>query len=112
MKNLLLDADTRLALETSILHWTRYAEGHGKLEGFPNSRNCALCKLFLDKDCVNCPVFLTTNYRLCQGSPYEDTVLALLDSVETYTDRKFLIAAQAELDFLQSILDNSTLIEQ
>lgn len=111
MTKLLLDPDTHFALETSIAHWQRYAEGHGAFEGRPEASNCALCQKFFDNDCKGCPVASTTGHLFCLDTPFEDADKALTNSHYNYTDIEFLIAAQAELDFLQSILDNSTLVE-
>lgn len=98
---------TLKALRGSIAKWEKIVAGTGVDKG-PD--NCALCKRFFYRDCSGCPVNDKTGEG-CQRTPYDRWA----DVTETETDmtaaghRKAVSpeakeAAQAELDFLKSLL--------
>lgn len=89
-----MPAKTLKALRGSIAKWEGIVAG--TIEDYGED-NCPLCKLFLKKNCEGCPVYARTHHEGCWETPYRATLEA--DSKEEY-DR----LAQAELDFLKSLL--------
>jgi hypothetical protein len=95
-----MDKHTLRALQGSIEKWEAIVAGAGKDEGM---ENCPLCQRFCSDDlsvsdgaCGGCPVMEKTGKRLCWDTPYgEYSIGATRGTVE---------AAQAELDFLRSLL--------
>ena len=87
-----MDEGTLEALKGSIRKWEAIVNGTGTDEG---GRNCPLCQLFRYDDdlCLRCPVMLHTGSDCCIGTPYRK-----------YRDNKTTENAQAELDFLKSLL--------
>lgn len=92
-----MPAATLEALRGSIAKWEAIVSGTGTDEG---AENCALCRLFHTDyredgglGCHGCPVRARTGRPLCMGSPYDDCH-------ESPTEEQ----AQAELDFLKSLL--------
>jgi hypothetical protein len=123
--------ETLQALLGSIDKWEKIVDGSGVDQG---SMNCALCARFVgystgqSGDCTRhdgeiCPVALATGRAYCQGSPYEDWVLAVdyrsamlgLDGdnenragpSEKATDGETVMCAVLELEFLRSLLPES-----
>ena len=97
-----MDDITLNALNESIAHWQRYADGLGEGEGEPVTTNCSLCGLFYMNDCVGCPVRNSTGRINCRLTPYGD-------AYDAYTrfgpqSQKFIEAAKIELEFLKSLL--------
>lgn len=96
-----MNPDTLLALQGSIRKWEAIVAGTGEDKG---CANCPLCQRFLRTDCATndgeefCPVAMKTKTNSCYGSPYEAWVNSLQKGK---SDIRF---AQAELDFLKSIL--------
>jgi hypothetical protein len=109
------DERTITALKGSIEKWQAIVNGTGHDDGVVN---CPLCQAFKYK-CVGCPVFNKTGSRYCSGTPYndwsdydpsEEELLELtpeqreaksLDKVFNAESKRL---AQAELDFLKSLL--------
>lgn len=104
--DLVMSPETITALRGSIAKWEGIVAGTASDGG---TDNCSLCQLFhsdffsedeLDEGerecCLGCPVFNVTGKRGCQGTPYDD-----------YSDKGTLENAQAELDFLKSLLPGS-----
>ena len=89
-----MPAATLKALRGSIRKWEGIVAGTEEDYG---EDNCPLCKLFLKKDCEGCPVSARTGKGSCFGTPYRDTLRAF--GKEAYDT-----AAQAEVDFLKSLL--------
>jgi hypothetical protein len=91
-----MNAETLAALRGSIAKWQAIVDGTGEDNG---AENCPLCQMFrTDKNlCTGCPVAEKTGRPFCWGSPYRDFV-------ESESDKDALIAAKAELAFLQSLL--------
>lgn len=102
-----MDARTLEALKGSIAKWSAIVDGGQEL----GWKHCPLCLLFnnrcdekCDLACNGCPVFEASGKRFCVGTPYgawEDDFLAGPKVADT-ARRKAL--AQAELDFLRSLL--------
>jgi hypothetical protein len=99
--------ERRRALEGSIRKWERIVAGTGSDLG---SDNCPLCQLYLRRKqsapCDGCPVMERTGKPFCAGSPYEtwssaEEELVSRLTVQSEEDRRL---AQAELDFLKSLL--------
>jgi hypothetical protein len=84
-----MDERTKTALLGSIAKWEAIVDGTGKDYG---ASNCALCTEF-GKLCIRCPVANHSGTSHCVNTPY--TVW--------YHDRT-QVNAQAELDFLKSLL--------
>jgi hypothetical protein len=108
------------ALKDSIRKWEDIVAGTGADKG---AQNCPLCEMFYgemfyyvgqDGRCAGCPVFLATGDTDCAASPYlEWTMEARSIHGSRFNDGRIgwfattpeLIAlAQAELDFLRSLL--------
>ena len=96
--------DTLKALRASIAHWRRLATGKRRENESIGWRNCALCKRFLDLDCVGCPVREATGQPLCQRTPYVAADYALGASDAGFDSAAFKAAALKELKFLESLL--------
>ena len=94
-----MNKQTRTALEGSIAKWEAIVAGTGTDEGVAN---CPLCKVFFHERhapgelCAGCPVKEETGWPCCEGSPYDEWC------DEGGDDNKRI--AQAELDFLRSLL--------
>src|ERR1700722_19348216 len=98
-----MDEDTLAALRASIEHWqwvVAIAEPIGR-------SNCALCDVFRGRDtledCAGCPVRAVTGLKYCEGTPYGEYE-NYLDYDPPVEDEKRIVLAQAELDFLRSLL--------
>jgi hypothetical protein len=88
----------------SVKHWEELRDN--PRSSTPSSRNCPLCRLFLVDDwnqCYGCPVALKTGLPGCEGSPWKK---AFRQWSLCYDGRpnKFKQAAQAEIDFLKSLI--------
>lgn len=101
-----MDDLTLEALRGSIAKWEAIVAGTGADRGW---RNCPLCTAFLDESCRNCPVSVAVGNKFCDGTPYEKW--ATSEHVKDDADGGgFPInaegrrLAQAELDFLRSLL--------
>ena len=98
------------ALRASIAHWERNVAAETPDEAGIGSRHCRLCAEYTAGGCIGCPVSIKTGHMLCAGSPYDTTVIALpawrLQPTSMRVEWK--AAAQAELDFLKSLLPESS----
>lgn len=102
-----MDAKTKDALLASIRKWEEIVAGTGTDLGMDN---CALCQMFaVDDDpedpCGGCPVKEKTGRSSCHESPYVEFRRGSTNGRVTDTRSKAL--AQAELDFLRSLLPES-----
>lgn len=108
----LMDSRTLTALMGSIEKWEKIVAGTGVDNAM---ENCPLCREFLSLgSCTGCPVDSKTNRPLCKGTPYVAfadfmerlpvyrTPINHLPSQDDRTEATRL--AQAELDFLKSLL--------
>lgn len=101
---------TLTALKASIRHWEENvaAETPGKVK--LGSRDCALCRAFQTwsrgqtSNCAGCPVAAKTGQHGCEGTPYRDAVFAHDKWDDAGDKNAWRTAAQAELDFLRSLL--------
>lgn len=104
-----MDAKTLKALKGSIRKWEAIVAGTGADKG---GKNCPLCKLFATGvsigKCKGCPVRQKTGFEECRDTPYYDFAM---ESTFRAEDRgrvadtpEAKAAAQAELDFLRSLL--------
>lgn len=86
-----MDDATLTALKGSIAKWEAIVAGTGVDLG---GSNCPLCKMFvrINGECKGCPVMEVTGFDNCERTPYYE-----YDPEEPET-------AQAELDFLKSLL--------
>jgi hypothetical protein len=109
-----MDAATLEALKGSIGHWEDIVACRDNSSGVSA---CALCAMFREADgesCTECPVKVHTGMDYCSGSPHEEFADALmavpferkfLDDGYNFRDYPHLLPlAQAELDFLKSLL--------
>ena len=87
-----MDKRTLTVLKGSIKKWEGIVAGTIEDKGI---ENCPLCKEFYDDDCEGCPVADRTGQIHCLGSPYEEYCLGSNSKQQS---------AQAELDFLRSLL--------
>lgn len=100
-----MDERTLTALRGSIKKWDDIVAGTGRDE---SSDNCPLCVEFNTDTslCDECPVAIATGEYLCQGTPYMKWARLFhcrpLPWVAKEPQQK--AAAQAELDFLRSLL--------
>jgi hypothetical protein len=105
-----MDAKTLTALQGSIMKWEKIVAGTGVDRG---TENCPLCEMFFNEDyfneepCNGCPVAKKTGKLYCYGTPY-GAYANLCDwggkAGEPATMQEQKAAAQAELDFLRSLL--------
>ena len=103
-----MDTKTLDALQSSKLHWCNIRDG---LEEEHGIRNCPLCKLFYGKCCVGCPVFEKTGEVGCKNTPYiawthHHKLKHGLTKIVRADCPECKKLAQAELDFLESLLPN------
>ena len=95
------------ALEASIKHWEENVAAKTVHDVLIGARSCALCVRFISQGCIGCPVFKTTGEVACRETPYDAAHGALERwriRQTAQAERKFRQAAQAELDFLRSLL--------
>lgn len=91
-----MSPETLEALKGSIEKWRKIVEKIGEDHG---TQNCPLCRLFHsdyreeDDCCAGCPVHEHTELSLCMGTPYDN-----------YTENPSTKNANAELEFLRSLL--------
>lgn len=108
-----MNQKVRKALEGSIKKWEKIVNGTGIDKG---TDNCPLCKLFyFKKNCVGCPVFNKTKIKDCLRTPYSQWLQhqwihkKITDpNKHKIFDSKSKHIAQAELQFLKSLLPKET----
>jgi hypothetical protein len=101
-----MDAKTLEALEGSIAKWQAIVAGTGTDKG---AADCPLCQIFIipNSSCKGCPVYEKTKYSVCKQTPYTNQWLPTIHSpFMQVTEEQRIAAAQAELDFLISLLPN------
>ncbi len=92
--------ETLAALRGSIAKWEKVVSA-----GADGTKwtDCPLCQMFWRGNCMGCPVADRTGQKICKGSPfteYQDAIDVYgIDAVEVLRPH-----AQAELDFLKSLL--------
>jgi hypothetical protein len=98
------------ALQASIEKWEQNAEVENLSQALMGAGNCPLCVLFNNHDraynsfCKGCPVFESTGYKYCEGTPY----MAAQDADESYDVSAFRAAARKEVKFLKSLLPEAS----
>lgn len=105
----MMDSATLAALKGSIKHWRENVEAADHKRVTMGIDYCPLCQMFNteEKFCMGCPVRARVNRRYCLSTPYEGARHAL-ETWAVVNDEpskvRFRAAAQAELDFLISLL--------
>lgn len=101
-----MDEQTLTALRGSIKKWEEIVAGTGVDLGMDN---CALCQMFCSDEsvCAGCPVAEKTGATGCLDSPYEAWMQGTGPLRGFVTDERTKALAQAELDFLRSLLPES-----
>lgn len=102
-----MDDVTLEGLHGSIAKWKRVVA-----EGIDGTlwKDCPLCLMFWDAGCHGCPVMRATGMNTCRGSPFEaydrarDLYFETANDNAVGSDPAVVAAAQAELDFLKSLL--------
>lgn len=97
-----MDERTLTALKGSIAKWEAIVAGTGADHG-PD--NCPLCERYFMDQCFGCPVREKTRRGGCCRSPYvqwDDARFKL--GTCTASTPELVVLAQAEVDFLRSLL--------
>ena len=94
----------RTALEESIQHWKRFADGKSKPGETHYGTSCALCKMFVSAsgECDGCPIKNRTGLDSCKSTPWEHCEDMYSDGIN-YQDELFKSAAKEQLKFLISL---------
>ena len=99
-----MNNETLAALKDSIQHWRDNVTAKTPGKASTYWTDCPLCRMFLDAKCDGCPV----GHRGCMRTPYDDAADALdawiLHDGDLDCRENWRWAAQAELDFLISLL--------
>ena len=101
-----MDAATLEALKKSIEHWENNVRAKYPEDASVHGEDCALCEMFAENSfCEGCPV-AEFGFIGCGGSPWDKAYFALRSWRRGSYKFKpvFRTAAQAELDFLKSLL--------
>jgi len=64
-----MNKETLEALDSSIEKWEDIVSGRGSDKG---AANCALCQIFIGKNCVDCPVAESVLTQECWETPYAE----------------------------------------
>ena len=103
--------DTLTALQKSIAHWKRMRDNPRNLEEQPTAENCALCTRFHGpiicsslKDDELCPVRIVSGLPCCEATPYNRASGAHFCFLHGGPLESWHAAADAEIDFLESLL--------
>ena len=104
-----MDKNTLKALKGSIKKWEKIVDGTGEDDG---KYNCPLCQKFININCDGCPVAEKTKKSFCCGSPIDDwgdycpnvMIPCKISDFPKSAQAKATRLAQAELDFLRSLL--------
>lgn len=100
-----MDDRTLEALEVSIEKWERNTVAQMLCDVSVSESSCALCRLFISKECKGCPVRESSGYKYCRETPYKKAVNSLLSWRNGVGSRdEFQSAARDEVDFLKSLL--------
>ena len=89
----------KTALPECIVKWkwlVEYLASGATSVPFASASSCSLCRIFLERDCVGCPVMVKTGEAGCVDTPYEE-----------YCDeddvKRALRFAKREVRFLRSL---------
>lgn len=108
-----MDKETLEALKASIAKWERNAVAEKPEDYKTAATDCPLCGIFLFKplSCSGCPVSVETGRAGCDDTPFDDALEAHDDWMDARDSQAFgeaaRKAAQAEVDFLKSLLPES-----
>lgn len=113
-----MDKRTADALEASIEHWRKNVAAETPDDVSIKGDDCALCQTFFlnagaNDYCVGCPVRTRAGRVFCDNTPYVSAGYACDEWLESDTDEDrdaWRLAAQAELDFLISLREPSTVV--
>jgi hypothetical protein len=105
--------ETVIAQQTllqAIEHWEQNVKAESISKVDTTSQSCPLCGLYLRNGCIGCPVNKFTKHTHCDETPYKAAHLAYvawMGASEHLTRYKeaFRVAAQAEVDFLKSLVE-------
>ena len=107
---------TLTALKASIKHWEENVAAENPKDSNAHGSSCPLCRVFIKDTCKGCPVKLETGFDYCEKTPWRLASTARVNwfyarinprpSTENIgrSKQKWRSAAQAELDFLKSLL--------
>lgn len=99
-----MDPKTLTALKASIAKWERNVEAETPDKVLLGASECALCKLFIYNLCKDCPVRARSGSHFCRQTPFVKTINSFFDWNEGGSKDSWREAAQAEVDFLKSLL--------
>lgn len=107
-----MNKKTLTALKASIQHWEDNVAATEPYQVAAGPSSCALCRLFHPwystsnkNDCKGCPVHTKTGSSFCIDTPHSATTRAIVSwCVSKAYWPAWQKAAQAELDFLKSLL--------
>lgn len=106
-----MNVQTEAALRASIEHWKENLMAETFQEVNIGILNCPLCKIFWADYCVDCPVFLMSKQKYCEGTPYYSCSglyslwrAAFTEDGKIQARTAFRAAAKDEIDFLESLL--------
>ena len=96
-----MSPETLKALKDSIAHWKENAAAIPSSNVKISASACALCQLFVaNLHCAGCPVSERTGQAGCGGTPW----VPARDALRLGLFKNFLVFAQAEVEFLESLL--------
>lgn len=101
-----MEPKTLKALKASIKKWERNVKVRKPENAKTGPFDCSLCLKFFEKGCHGCPVSIKTGEICCYDTPYWNARRALNEwlTYPEYFKHKWQTAAQAEVDFLKSLL--------
>lgn len=110
-----MDQKTLGALRASIAKWEQNVKAESPEQIELGPFNCPLCLLFWGEDCNGCPAKEKTSKCGCDRTPYNKAHNTYDDWISSYglgassesvatNKAKWRKAAQAEVDFLKSLL--------
>lgn len=106
-----MDEKTLEALKASIRHWEENVAAETVDKASTFAEDCELCEEFqltAMGGCPDCPVMIATGFPFCRQTPYWKAVASYdfwgCDPHNAESRDAFRKAAQAELDFLRSLL--------
>jgi len=98
------------ALKEAIAHHERLKKAQTrdeiKEEGIGED-GCPLCSLYIHLGCTGCPIMLHTGRDYCSNTPYDLLANCLDDYLDMKKPRPLAKVHQAEIDFLEKVLQNT-----
>lgn len=101
-----MDERTLTALKASIRHWEANVRAKTRMDASIGETGCALCVEFIKGNCSGCPVKAKTGRSFCLRTPHHAARSAWVTwgQSDAKSEDAWRKAAQAELDFLKSLL--------